>query len=68
MNLGMKMTTGFVSTYICEETFSTLKRAKPASCAPLSDDHLHYRLRMNVTQHEANIKKLFSEKQHQTSL
>nr|XP_008191156.1 PREDICTED: EPM2A-interacting protein 1-like [Tribolium castaneum] len=64
-NLGMKMTTAFASTYICEQTFSTLKRAKPAS--RLSDDHLHSILRMNVTQLEPNIKKLVSEKQHQTS-
>ncbi|XP_044730447.1 general transcription factor II-I repeat domain-containing protein 2A-like [Chrysoperla carnea] len=66
-NLGMKMTTAFASTYICEQTFSTLKRAKPASRARLSDDHLHSILRMNVTQLEPNIKKLVSEKQHQTS-
>jgi hypothetical protein len=64
---GMKMTTAFASTYICKQTFSTLKRAKPASRARLSDDHLHFILRINVTQLEPNIKKIVSEKLHQTS-
>jgi hypothetical protein len=31
---GMKMTTAFASTYICEQTFSTLKRAKIITLNP----------------------------------
>ncbi len=57
----------FASTYICEQTFSTLKRANPVSRARLSDDHLHSILRINVTKLEPNIEKLVSEKQHQPS-
>ncbi|KAL3851914.1 hypothetical protein ACJMK2_015609 [Sinanodonta woodiana] len=65
--LGMKMITTFASTYVCEQTFSVLKRAKPGSCSCLTDDHLHSVLRIRVTNFDLNIQNLVSEKQLQTS-
>lgn len=65
--LGMKMITAFASTYVCEQTFSVLKRAKPCLRSRMTDDHLHSVLRMSVSNFNPNIQLLVSEKQHQIS-
>ncbi|XP_068103334.1 general transcription factor II-I repeat domain-containing protein 2A-like [Hyperolius riggenbachi] len=45
----LKMVTTFASTYVCEQTFLVMKRAKTGSRSRITDDHLHSVLRINVT-------------------
>ena len=45
----LKMITMFTSTYVCEQTFSVMKRAKPVLRNRLTDDHLDSVLRLSVS-------------------
>ncbi|XP_066495938.1 general transcription factor II-I repeat domain-containing protein 2B-like [Tiliqua scincoides] len=57
----------FGSTYLCESAFSHLKMTKSTQCSNMTDEHLQDSLRLALTQHSPNFKKLVDEMQAQTS-
>ncbi|XP_034260429.1 general transcription factor II-I repeat domain-containing protein 2-like [Pantherophis guttatus] len=65
-NHALKMVTIFGSTYVCEQTFSRMKRLKSPTRSRLTDEHLHHLLRLAVTNMEPDIDYLISQKQAHT--
>ncbi|KAJ7317811.1 hypothetical protein JRQ81_003973, partial [Phrynocephalus forsythii] len=57
----------FGSTYLCESAFSNMKMTKSTECSSITDEHLQDSLRLALTQHSPNFKKLVDEMQAQTS-
>ena len=53
----------FGSTYICESTFSLMKIVKSMERNRLTDDNLHYSLRLTTTEIDIDIDKLVREKE-----
>ncbi|XP_069610761.1 general transcription factor II-I repeat domain-containing protein 2-like [Ranitomeya imitator] len=66
-NHALKMATIFGSTYVCEQTFSRMKHLKSPTRSRLTDVHLHHLLRLAVTNMEADIDHLISQKQAHSS-
>ncbi|XP_060137961.1 general transcription factor II-I repeat domain-containing protein 2-like isoform X2 [Zootoca vivipara] len=65
-NHALKFAAIFGSTYVCEQTFSQLKRLKSSTGSRLTDEHLHHLLRLAVTKMEPDIDYLVSQKQVHT--
>jgi len=65
--LSMRIFTLFGSTYICKQTFSRMNYVKCSERSCLTDEHLHFLLRIGVTHFTPNIERLVKEKQAQIS-
>jgi hypothetical protein len=57
----MRIFTLFSSTYICEQTFSRMNYVKCSERFRLTDEHLHFLLRIGVTHFTSNIERLVKE-------
>ncbi|KAE9527235.1 hypothetical protein AGLY_012933 [Aphis glycines] len=65
--LSMRIFTLFGSTYICEQTFSLMNYVKCSEISCLTNEHLHFLLRIGITHFTSNIERLVKEKQAQIS-
>ncbi|XP_050505187.1 general transcription factor II-I repeat domain-containing protein 2A-like [Diabrotica virgifera virgifera] len=58
VNVALKINALFCSTYLCESTFSNMKFIKNKYRSRLTDEHLDSCIRLRITNHQPNVKKL----------
>ena len=61
----LKILSIFVSTYMCESVFSTLKHVKSKHQSGLNDTHVKELLRVATTEYKPNLKKIVPNKECQ---
>uniref|UniRef100_A0A6P7GIM8 General transcription factor II-I repeat domain-containing protein 2-like n=1 Tax=Diabrotica virgifera virgifera TaxID=50390 RepID=A0A6P7GIM8_DIAVI len=58
VNVALKISALFCSTYLCESTFSNMKFIKNKYRSRLTDEHLDSCIRLGITNYQPDVKKL----------